>query len=335
MTYCAQVLNQALHHLFERHPEVYLLGEDLLDPYGGAFKVSAGLSTRFPERVLTTPLSEAAITGLAAGMALRGLRPIVEIMFGDFITLAYDQIVNYAAKFHTMYNRKVTCPLVIRTPMGGRRGYGPTHSQTLEKLLVGVPGMRIVAPSHLHHMGDLLEKAVLENEHPLLFVENKALYAQENTPPQNGRMGDFDAVVSDDLFPTLRLSLNRFEASDLTLVAYGGMAPLVLKAATDLAMEWEIFAEVILPTQISPFEGREMMTSLQRTRRLLVVEEGTLHGGWGAEVSANLAERNDFPYRFARLAALDTVIPSSKVLEDAVLPQVEDIVRIALKMCGS
>ena len=124
-----------------------ILGEDVLDPYGGAFKVTRGLSTAFPERVQTTPISEAGIVGVAAGMALRGLRPVVEIMFGDFITLAADQLVNHAAKFRWMYNDQVRVPLVIRTPMGGRRGYGPTHSQTLEKLFLGVPGLKVLAPT--------------------------------------------------------------------------------------------------------------------------------------------------------------------------------------------
>jgi len=332
MPYCAQVLNRALHELFSENPDVYLIGEDILDPYGGAFKISTGLSTRFPARVLTTPLSEAAITGLAAGMALRGLRPIVEIMFGDFITLAFDQIVNYAAKFHAMYNGKVNCPLVIRTPMGGRRGYGPTHSQSLEKFLVGVPGISVVAPSSLHAVGDLLKRAVLENDAPLLFVENKSLYSQENILPQNGHVGDFDALVSEDVYPTICLSLNRFEQSDLTLITYGGMAPLALQAATELAMEKEIFIEIIVPSRISPFEITDSIRSLRRTRRLIVAEEGTKSGGWGAEVIAHLTEAADFSFRCARVAAKDTVIPCSKELEKAVLPQVSEIVQAAVRL---
>src|SRR5690606_25722624 len=141
--------NAALHAAFAADENVLMLGEDLLDPYGGAFKVARGLSSAYPARVLTTPISEAAIVGLAAGMALRGLRPVVEIMFGDFITLAADQLVNHISKFRWMYNDRVNLPLVVRTPMGGRRGYGPTHSQSLEKLFLGVSGLRILAPSAL------------------------------------------------------------------------------------------------------------------------------------------------------------------------------------------
>ena len=138
MTY-AQELNNALKDAFESDERVYLVGQDILDPYGGAFKVSAGLSTRFPGRVITTPISEAGITGLGTGMAIRGLKPVVEIMFGDFITLCADQIVTNIAKFRAMYNGQVRVPIVIRTPMGGGRGYGPTHSQCLEKMFLGIP----------------------------------------------------------------------------------------------------------------------------------------------------------------------------------------------------
>ena len=137
-----------------------MLGEDILDPYGGAFKVTQGLSTRFPDRVFTTPISEAAIVGMSVGLALRGLHPIAEIMFGDFVALAADQIVNHAAKYPAMYNGQVQVPLVMRTPMGGGRGYGPTHSQSLERLFFGIPHLKLVAPSHAHDPGALLEAAV-------------------------------------------------------------------------------------------------------------------------------------------------------------------------------
>ena len=170
---CVHELNKALHELFERRDDVYLLGEDLLDPYGGAFKVSQGLSTRWPERVITTPISEASLVGLSAGMALRGLRPILEIMFGDFIALGYDQIVNGISKFREMYDDQVQVPLVVRLPMGGGRGYGPTHSQSLEKALLGVPNVTVVAMSEYHNVGGLLSDAVDDDE-PVFFIENKA-----------------------------------------------------------------------------------------------------------------------------------------------------------------
>ena len=165
-------LSAALHQAMENDARIYVLGEDILDPYGGAFKVTRGLSTKFPERVLTTPISEAAIVGVANGMALRGLRPVAEIMFGDFVTLIADQLVNHAAKFRWMYNNNVHVPIVVRAPMGGRRGYGPTHSQSLEKMFLGIPGLKVVAPNTLGDPGRLLEAAIADDD-PVLFVEHK------------------------------------------------------------------------------------------------------------------------------------------------------------------
>src|SRR5512136_2691273 len=182
-------LNNALHHAMEDDDRVYVLGEDILDPYGGAFKVTRGLSTRYPGRVLTTPISEAAIVGIANGMAMRGLRPVAEIMFGDFVTLIADQLVNHAAKFNWMYNGNIKVPIVIRTPMGGRRGYGPTHSQSLEKMFMGVPGLKVVAPNTLGDPGQLLESAIADDD-PVLFVEHKLLYTRSQLEPGQGDLID-------------------------------------------------------------------------------------------------------------------------------------------------
>lgn len=153
-----EALNKTLHKIMAENNKVYILGEDILDPYGGAFKVTKGLSSIYPSRVLTTPISEGGITGFATGMALRGSIPIIEIMFGDFLTLCTDQIVNSMSKFSWMYNQQVEVPVIIRTPMGGRRGYGPTHSQTLENLFFSTPRLKIIAPSNYHNPGDLLPK---------------------------------------------------------------------------------------------------------------------------------------------------------------------------------
>jgi pyruvate/2-oxoglutarate/acetoin dehydrogenase E1 component len=332
---CAQVLNESLHRLFAEQSDVVLIGEDLLDPYGGAFKVSAGLSTRWPDRVLTTPISEAAIVGMAGGMALRGLRPIVEIMFGDFTALACDQIVNHLAKFRAIYHGQVSCPVVIRTPMGGRRGYGPTHSQSLEKLFLGVPGLTVVAPSRHHDLGEMLHRAVLETTDPVLFVENKLMYGQPHQPPREGRIAEFAVRTTADRYPTLTLSLNDFAPPDVTVVTYGGMLPLAMEGALELAMEHELFAEIVAPSQLSPLPAAELVAALGRSRRLIVAEEGTRAAGWGAEVVARLMDESDFHFASARVAAKDAIIPTSRPLEDAVLPQPKDIVAAALKIVST
>ena len=210
---CGQALNAALHEIFERDERVYLLGEDLLDPYGGAFKISQGLSTRWPDRVLTTPVSEPSMFGVAAGLALRGYRPILEIMFGDFIALGLDQVVNGIAKFRAMFDDRVTVPLVVRTPMGGRRGYVPTHSQSLEKLLVGVPGITVVAPSECHDLGGMLAEAVDDDE-PVFFIENKLMYGRPNRRPEGGRVGDLSCSEGEGRYPALTYSGNCFGRAD-------------------------------------------------------------------------------------------------------------------------
>ncbi len=248
-----EFLNLGLLHAFTADERVILLGEDVLDPYGGAFKVTRGLSNAFPGRVWNTPISEAGITGVAAGMALRGLRPVVEIMFGDFLTLAADQLINHIAKFRWMYNDQVRLPLVIRTPMGGRRGYGPTHSQSLEKHFLGVPGLRVLAPAALGDPGALLSSAILETEDPVLFVENKLLYLlpvqDESTVP------DF-TIRPGGIKPAsgYTLTMTGAPAAVLTITAYGYMSDLARQAVLKLAYDHEIIAELVVLEQLSPFE---------------------------------------------------------------------------------
>ncbi len=331
-------LNTALHNMLAEDPRVVVLGEDLLDPYGGAFKVTKGLSTKFPERVLTTPLSEAGFTALAAGMAMRGLRPVVEIMFGDFLLLAADQIVNHIGKYRWMYNDKVRVPLVIRTPMGGRRGYGPTHSQTLEKHFLGAPGWHVIAPSPFHEPGTLLRRAVLEDDDPVLFIENKAMYARPvREAPADGRLGDFHARTTRGIYPTVTLSFDSFSRADVTLVAYGGMAELAEMASEQLLMREEIFCEIVVPSSLNPLQLEPIVESLKRSGKLVVCEEGTQTAGWGAEliarISAEAFELLQAPP--LRVAAKDLPIANTSTLETAILPQWQDIEQAALRLCSN
>ncbi len=332
MTTVLEALNQALHRAFAADERVILLGEDVLDPYGGAFKVTRGLSSAFPGRVITTPISEAAIVGVATGMALRGLRPIVEIMFGDFVTLIADQVINHLAKFRWMYNDQVRLPLVIRTPMGGRRGYGPTHSQTLEKLYLGVPGIKVLAASALGNPGEILYHTILKTEDPVLFIENKLLYSQPLL--EGDTLSDFSlAQLEAQPHPTYRLTLRHAPPPELTLVTYGYMAELARQAALQLAYEREIFVELIVLTQISPFRLEALNDSVRRTHRLLTLEEGTYTLGWGAEVVARVAETLGPDLKaLRRLAARDLPIPASAPLEAQVLPGVTHILQAALDL---
>jgi pyruvate/2-oxoglutarate/acetoin dehydrogenase E1 component len=336
-------LNSSLHQAFAADKNVYLLGEDVLDPYGGAFKVTRGLSTSYPERVLTTPISEAGFVGVAAGMALRGLRPVVEIMFGDFTTLIADQIINHIAKFNWMYNEAVSLPMVIRTPMGGRRGYGPTHSQSLEKLYLGVPGLRVVAPAALCRSdgtggpGDLLSQSILEYDGPTLFIENKLQYylpVQDQTALDDLIL-EVDPPIQNGSLPAFKLTVRGAPPASLTLAAYGYTAELARQAMLRLAYEHELFVELVVPTQLSPSLLEPVLNSVRRTGKLLVIEEGTLTLGWGAEVLARLAESGRPQAVSARrLAAKETPVPASGALEEIALPGVESIIEAALQVAA-
>jgi pyruvate/2-oxoglutarate/acetoin dehydrogenase E1 component len=267
------------------------------DPYGGAFKVTRGLSTKYPGRVLTSPISEASLVGIAAGMALRGLRPVVEIMFGDFLTLAADQITNHAAKFRWMYNDQCAYPC-SSTPMGGR-GYGPTHSQTLEKYFLGVPGLQVLAPCALcspglttasqtlpsGSPGELLCRGILSTEDPILFIENKLLYLQ---PVQDeSSLSEFEVKIhpevdNNTISPYFTISLKRrLPQPDHNGLRFHGRAA---RNHHQLAYEQENLLRVGYPHALGSCSIQPVLDSLKRTGQLLVVEEGTLTLGWGAEI---------------------------------------------------
>ncbi len=330
-----QVLNEALHEIFATRDDVDLLGEDVLDPYGGAFKVTQGLSDTYPDRVLTTPISEASLFGVAAGMALRGRRPILEIMFGDFMALGMDQIVNGISKFREMYDDQVTVPLVVRAPMGGRRGYGPTHSQSLEKLLLGIPNVVVVAASECHDLRGLLVNAV-EDERPVFFVENKLLYGRPVRRPEDGHIGELAVRETGDRYPALTFSATGFSEATATIVTYGGMVPVALEAVTELVLEHEVFCEVVALSQLVPMELDAVLESVARTGFLVTAEEGTLTGGFGAEIAARVSEAawSDLRGPVRRVAARDGIIPSARPLEEAMLPSAEDLIEAILVLEG-
>jgi 2-oxoisovalerate dehydrogenase E1 component len=319
----------ALAGALERDPKVIVFGEDVESPYGGAFKCTAGLSDAHPGRVRNTPLSEAAIVGLGNGAALAGHRPVVEIMFGDFLTLATDQWVNHAAKFAGMYHGRVRVPLVVRTPMGGHRGYGPTHSQSLERLFTGHPGTRVLALHHRAHPGDLYARLFEAGDLPTLVVENKLLYGADADPqaPPGYRL-----LVSDDRFPVTRLAPEG--RADVTLVALGGISLDAERALQVLFEQHEIAAELFLPSQLYPLDAGFLEDSLLATRRLVVAEEGQGFAAVGGEILAQVAERPALAgCRCARVFAAPHPIPSSRPLEAQCLPGADQIVAKALEVC--
>jgi 2-oxoisovalerate dehydrogenase E1 component len=316
-------IHAGLQRNMEKDERIILIGEDIEGPYGGAFKVSRNLSLEFPGRVRNTPISEAAIVGLGNGLALAGMRPVCEIMFGDFLTLAADQIINHASKFRYMYNEQVTVPLIVRTPMGGRRGYGATHSQSLEKHFMGLPGTLMLAIHHRYDPGDIYDRLFATVSGPTIVIENKVLYA--------ARVGGdvpagFVLEHSDETFPTTRL--RPLGKADITIVCYGGVLTEVEKAVDQLFEEHEIIAEVVCPVQICPFNLGPILESVQSSGRLLVVEEGQSFAGFGAEVIAQVVERMPRALvRAQRLGPPSHPIPSCGPLEKALLPGAPHIVQ--------
>ncbi len=309
----ADAIRAALVEEMERDERVILLGEDIAQ-YGGAFRVTHDMVDGFgPERVINTPISENSFVGTAVGAALTGLRPVVEIMFMDFITLAMDQVVNHAAKLHYIYGGQASVPLVVRCPAGAGRGYGASHSQSLEAWFMHVPGLKVAAPATPADDRGLL-KAAIRDSNPVIFIESKLLYGVKGDVPED------DAVT-----PLGQAALPR-EGSDVTLVAYSRMTPLALEAAEALD-ELGISAEVLDLRSLAPMDTDALVASVAKTRRAVVIEEDTRRGGVGAEVAAVLADQGyehlDSPVR--RVACEDVPIPCSPSLEQAVLPSVHKV----------
>jgi 2-oxoisovalerate dehydrogenase E1 component len=319
-------LNAALHDLLERDPDVRVFGQDLLDPYGGAFAVTKGLSTRFSDRIHPTPISEAAIVGSATGYALEGGKAVAEIMFGDFIALTADQLINSAAKHHYLSQAEANVDLVVRVPMGGGRGYGPTHSQSLEKMFFGVPGLRVVAVSGFVDPYALLWNAIAADRGPVVFIENKAVYAERVRQPKGGLVDHLSARSTGGIYPNVRLSPVEFEDPELTVITYGRCASLAWEPVRQLFLERELAADLCVVSQLSPLDLDGILPSALASECVVTVEEAPGESGFGSEVAARLVEAG-FRGRFARIAAAASPIPSAKSLEDVVLPTEQSIRR--------
>jgi pyruvate/2-oxoglutarate/acetoin dehydrogenase E1 component len=314
-----QAIQEAMCEAMDADERYFVFGEDVAE-YGGCFKVTRGMFERYGAgRIVNTPISEAAIAGVCLGAAMAGTRPIGEIMFMDFILLALDQIANHAAKFHYIYNGQIQAPLVIRTPMGGYRGYGATHSQCLDTLLMKFPGLRVVTPWSPRDAKGLLKTCLAGND-PVVFIEHKALYGTSGPVPEEP-----------EFIPLGQANIVR-AGKDITLCANSYMVSLSLQAAEVLAQDG-IQAEVIDLRCLAPLDRETVAQSAARTQALVIVEEGHLTCGVGAELAASVQELA-FGYLDApiqRVAAADVPIPSGVELERAILPSVERIVAAARK----
>ncbi|MFQ6123233.1 MAG: alpha-ketoacid dehydrogenase subunit beta [Candidatus Heimdallarchaeota archaeon] len=312
-------LNEALREELRRDERVFLLGEDIGRDWEGAFKVTKGLAAEFgDERVRDTPISENAIAGVAVGAAMTGMRPVAEIMFGDLIALAMDQIVNQAGKIHYMFGGQINVPIVLRTPFGAGRNIAAHHSSSFEAWFMHSPGLKVVVPSSPYDAKGLLKMAIREENNPVLFFEHKLCYPLEGEVPEE-----------EYLLPFGEADIKR-EGEDVTIIATLHMVHKALAAAETLKKD-EINAEIIDPRTLVPFDKVTILNSVKKTGRVVIVTEDCKTGGVGAEIAAMIVEDEDtFGYLDApikRVAAPDTPVPFSPSLEQFYLPSEQSIIQ--------
>jgi pyruvate/2-oxoglutarate/acetoin dehydrogenase E1 component len=315
-----EALGDALRIEMERDPRVIVMGEDIAE-HGGAFQVTAGLLDAFgPTRIRQTPISELGIVGAAVGAALTGLRPVVELMYVDFSGLAMDQLVNQAAQNRFMFGGQARVPMVMRTQGGSGRGNAAQHSKSLEAWFTHVAGLKVVMPSTPADAKGLLAAAIRDDD-PVIFLEHKLLYRTKGQVP-----------TGEHVVPLGTAEVKR-QGTDLTIVTWSRETLLSLEAADRLAADG-IDAEVIDLRSLVPLDKDAVLTSVRKTHRLLVVHEAVRRGGYGAEIAAMVAEEafDDLDAPPKRLAGLETPIPYAQHLEKTVVPQVDDIVRVAKEL---
>jgi len=306
-------------------PKCFMLGEDICEPYGGAYTITKGMSTEFPGKLINTPMSEQGFTGMGVGMALAGYRPIVEIMFGDFSTLIMDQILNHASKFVEGFEKPLH--LVVRDPMGGYRGYGATHSQSLEKLYVGLPNIAVVSPSVLHEPGELLIKSMNLGV-PVIFAENKLDYTRKLFKAEK-IAGNFDVKYHGGEFPIAEVVFPDEEA-EVTIISYGGLINPLLNMMYDLYMEEEIAVRLLDISSLSPMDFELIFRLTKDSKKILCVEEGHVPFGIGDGIISSLVQRG-MKAEFKSIGAKQHIIGTSKEAEAMALPQIEDIKETILK----
>ena len=314
-------LREALHEEMERDDSIIVLGEDVI-AHGGPYAVTRGIDEKFPGRIRQTPISEAGIVGTALGAALCGMRPVAEVMYVDFATCAMDEVVNQMAKVRYMFGGQTDVPVVLRLPSGSARLLAAQHSQCLEAWFLHVPGLQVVVPSTAYDAKGLL-KTALRGKDPVLFMEYKRLYTNEDEVP------DEDYAI-----PFGQADVKR-EGNDVTIVATGPMVPKALEAAGLLAPEG-IEAEVVDTRTLVPFDKATVFASVAKTNRVIVTDEEVKRGGTSAEIASLIAEECfdslDAPVK--RLAAAEVPMPFSPELEKLVVPKTEHLVAAARELVG-
>ncbi len=318
-----EAIREALAEELRRDPRVFMIGEDIAEA-GTTFKVLTGLVEEFgPQRILDSPISEPGITGLGVGAAMTGLRPVVDIMFGDFVGLIMDQMVNQAAKIHYMSGGKLKVPMVLRTTMGAGRRSAAQHSQSLHAWLSHIPGLKVVVPSTPYDAKGLMKSAI-RDDNPVVVFEDKMMYRTVK-----GLVPEGDYTIP------LGVADIKRAGEDITLVATSSMVQVALEAAQQLA-EADISAEVVDPRTLAPLDTATLINSAKKTSRAIVIDEGYEQYGVTAELVTVIAEGAfydlDAPVR--RLGAMQVPIPFSPSLEDLTIPNVQQVYTLARTLCG-
>jgi pyruvate/2-oxoglutarate/acetoin dehydrogenase E1 component len=325
----AEALREAIREEMRRDERVFCLGEDIgvKGGFGGAFTVTLGLSDEFgSERILDTPISEAAIAGLAIGAAIAGMRPIADVQYGDFLFCMMDQLANQAAKMRYMSGGTLSVPMVMRAPVGAT-ARGSQHAQSLEAFFTHVPGLKVVAPATAYDAKGLL-KAAVRDDNPVLVFEHKLLYGSKGSRTEKGALSAVGEVPEGDYTVPIGKGIIRREGTDVTIVANLLMLYRSLAAAETLAQQG-ISVEVIDPRSLVPLDKDLIFESVRKTGRLIIVEEDNLTNGWGAEIAALAADEVfewlDAPIK--RVASPDVPPPFAPVLEQEYLPNEQKIIR--------
>jgi pyruvate dehydrogenase E1 component beta subunit len=323
----AEALREGIAEEMDRDPSVFCMGEDIAVPggWGGAFTVTLGLEKRFPDRMLDTPIAELGFFGAAVGAAIMGMRPIVDVQYGDFLFLAMDQIVNNAAKMRYMSGGTIKVPMVMRAPIGAT-GRGSQHAQSMERYFTGVPGLKVVAVSTAYDAKGVL-KAAVRDDNPVMIFEHKLLYGSKGARAEPGAVDATSEVPDDDYTVPLDRAVVRREGGDVTVLGWLLMSHYAAQAADMIAGEG-VSAEVIDLRSLSPVDYETIGRSVAKTGRVVVVEEGPKTGGVSAEVAAGIVERFGESLRcpVARVASADVPVPFTPPLENAYRPDVRRII---------
>lgn len=317
-----QALSEAMHEEMVRDESVFVIGEDM-GVMGSVFGLTKGFMDEFgANRVIDTPISESGFTGMSVGAALRGLRPVVEIMYIDFFSVCYDPIINQAAKMRYMTGGQINVPIVIRAPQGAGRRNAGQHSQSLEALLTHIPGLKVVTPATPYDAKGLL-KAAIRDDDPVIFIEHKLLYASKGDVPKD-----------EYIIPLGKADLKR-TGKDVTIIAYSRQVNFALQAAKELA-EAGIDAEVLDLRSLVPLDWEAIAASVKKTHRVVIVQEAVKRGGYAGEIAAQIQEElfDELDAPIKRVAGLNVVPPFSPVLEDYIYPNPKDIVTGVKELLG-